>query len=481
LNLILFLFLKNKKDKMKLRNIFLLILVCSSISISAQNVETTLKNAYSQFAKDSNFKHASIGLYVVNTATSAPLISINTQMGLAPASTQKTITAATSFALLDKTFTYQTTLSYSGKIVDGVLNGDIIIKGDGDPTLGSWRYSQSSEDNIIATFKKAISQAGITAITGHVISDETNWNSEVTPDGWIWQDLGSYYGAGARAINWHENQYDLLLKSGNKIQDSVTIVGYVPSFIAGLQLRSMVTSAGKGTGDNAYIYYPLNENYGYVRGTIPLGENRFKISGSMPHPALQLALTLEAALKNISLEDAANQYSGVINGNQTLTMFYTFQSPTLKDISFWFLNKSINLYGEALLKTLGEKFLKSGSTESGIKVIQDFWKKQGIEPYAINIQDGSGLSPANRITVQSLVQVLQYTKKQDWFGDYYKGFPTINGIQMKSGSIGGVVSYAGIIKNKKGEEYTFAFIVNNYNGSGNAVRKKMWQLLDVLK
>ena len=466
---------------MKLRNILFLIFICSSITLSAQNIENSLKNAYSQFANDSSFKHASIGFYVVNTSTSAPLISINTQMGLAPASTQKTITAATSFALLDKTFIYQTTLSYSGKIVDGVLNGDIIIKGNGDPTLGSWRYPQSSEENVIASFKKAISQAGISAITGHVISDETNWNSEVTPDGWIWQDLGSYYGAGARAINWHENQYDLFLKSGNTIQDSVTISGYVPSFIAGLQLKSVVTSGAKGTGDHAYIYYPLNENYGYVRGTIPLGENRFKISGSMPHPAQQLALTLEAALKNISLEDAANQYPGLINTNQPTTTFYTYQSPTLKDISYWFLNKSINLYGEALLKTLGDKFLKSGSTESGIKVIQDFWKKQGIEPYAINIQDGSGLSPANRITVQSLVQVLQYAKTQNWFADYYKGFPTINGIQMKSGSIGGVISYTGFIKNKKGEEYTFAFIVNNYNGSGTAVRKRMWQLLDVLK
>lgn len=463
-----------------MRNLFLIIFTLGTISLSAQKIETTLSDAYTQFANDSNLKYATIGFYVVS-ANSSPIISINPQVGLAPASTQKIITSATAFALLNKDFTYQTILSYSGKIINGVLNGDIFIKGNGDPTLGSWRYANTKEDNIISTFKTAISEAGINTITGHVFSDETNWNSEVTPDGWIWQDIGSYYGAGARGVNWRENQYDLLLKSGNKIGDSVSIVGYIPSFIARLHVRSVATSAGKSTGDNAYIYYPLNENFGHVRGTIPIGENKFKISGSMPYPGLQLALTLEASIKNISVEEAAAQYPLEMKCNQTSTTFYTYNSPTLKDISFWFLNKSINLYGEAFLKTLGKQFLTSGSTEKGVEVIQNFWKKQGIEPYAINIQDGSGLSPGNRITAKSLVQILQYTKTQKWFTDYYKGFPTINGMQMKSGSIGGVLSYTGIIKSKNGEEYTFALIVNNYNGSGNAMRKKMWKLLDVLK
>ncbi len=463
-----------------MRNLFLIIFTLGTISLSAQKIETTLSDAYTQFANDSNLKYATIGFYVVS-ANSSPIISINSQVGLAPASTQKIITSATAFALLNKDFTYQTTLSYSGKIINGVLNGDIFIKGTGDPTLGSWRYANTKEDNIISTFKTAISQAGINAITGHVFSDETNWDGEVTPDGWIWQDIGSYYGAGARAVNWRENQYDLLLRSGEKIGDTVSIVGYIPSFIAGLHLRSAATSAGKGTGDNAYIYYPLNENFGYVRGTIPFGENKFKISGSMPHPGLQLSLTLEASIKNISVEEAAAQYPMETKCDQTSTTFYTYNSPTLKDISFWFLNKSINLYGEAFLKTLGKEFLNSGSTEKGVEVIQNFWKKQGIEPYAINIQDGSGLSPGNRITAKSLVQILQYSKAQKWFADYYKGFPTINAMQMKSGSIGGVLSYTGIIKSKNGEEYTFALIVNNYNGGGNAMRKKMWKLLDVLK
>ena len=99
----------------------------------------------------------------------------------------------------------------------------------------------------------------------------------------------------------------------------------------------------------------------------------------------------------------------------------------------------------------------------------------------MNIIDGSGLSPANRITASTLVTVMQYAKKQTWFPSFYNALPEINGIKMKSGSISDVVSYTGFIKSKKGVDYTFAFIINNYYGNANEVRKKMWALLDLLK
>jgi D-alanyl-D-alanine carboxypeptidase/D-alanyl-D-alanine-endopeptidase (penicillin-binding protein 4) len=133
-----------------------------------------------------------------------------------------------------------------------------------------------------------------------------------------------------------------------------------------------------------------------------------------------------------------------------------------------------------LLKTLGKKFGKQGSTTEGVKIVQDFWKNQGIDQYALDMIDGSGLSPQNRITADDLVRVLLFAKKQPWFDDYFKGFPVINGIKMKSGSIKGVISYTGFISGKGGN-YVFAFIVNNYNDSGSQMRRKMWSLLDLLK
>lgn len=464
-----------------MKKTILLLLPLFALKVIAQQPVQSFNDAFKKFTADANLKHATVGLLVINTTNGKIVTDAHSETGLAPASTQKVITAATAYSLLGKDFTYKTTLGYTGEVINGVLNGDIVIKGSGDPTLGSWRYSSTNEKKIIEQLKAVISQQGIHEITGHVIADENIWTDEATPDGWVWQDIGSYYGAGARGLNWRENQYDLWLRSGGSLGDSVKISGTEPSFIDGLHLRSRATSAAKGTGDRAYIYHPLNNKFGFVRGTIPINENKFTISGAMPHPARQLAITLEAALKNTSPESIAAAYPEEISIPSPVKNFYTHTSPTLDSISYWFLKKSINLYGEALLKTIGQNSDAPGSTESGLNALHAFWKKQGLQPYAINMADGSGLSPGNRVTPRSLVKVLQYAKTQSWFGSYYDGFPIIHGIRMKSGSINGVLSYTGFVKNKKGEEYVFAFIVNNYNAGGNAMRQKMWALLDLLK
>ena len=181
-----------------MKKIFLLSISFYSIQLNAQNVKSVFNNAYKKFATDKVFKHASISLLVVNNSTSQTITSVNAETGLAPASCQKVITASTSFELLGHNYTYKTNLGYTGKIENGILNGDIIIKGTGDPTLGSWRYSATTEESIISEFRKEISREGINEITGHVYVDESDWNGEVTPEGWIWEDIGNYYGAGAR-------------------------------------------------------------------------------------------------------------------------------------------------------------------------------------------------------------------------------------------------------------------------------------------
>ncbi|MDP4282781.1 MAG: D-alanyl-D-alanine carboxypeptidase/D-alanyl-D-alanine-endopeptidase [Bacteroidota bacterium] len=457
---------------------FLLLLV---FNVQGQHINESFNSAFKEFAGNSLFTHSTISLYVINTTTGKTVTDVNTNIGVAPASCQKVITASTAFELLGHDYTYKTTIGYTGKIVDGILNGDIIIKGSGDPTLGSWRYQQTREDKIIATFQDDISKQGIKEIKGNVYADESLWNEEATPRGWIWEDIGNYYGAGARAINWRENQYDLFLKSGKNIGDAVESVGTKPSYVSGLNLKIMATSAGKGTGDNTYIFMPLNDQFSYVRGTIPVNENHFSVSGAMPHPAVQLALTLEAALKKLPIEKIAADYPGFHKAKMPVHIFYTYTSPVLDSIVFHFLRRSINLYGESLIKTLGYEMTKIGATDSGVNVIKRFWKDKGIEPSAMNIIDGSGLSPANRITTQTLVTVMEYAKKQKWFPSFYNALPVINGIKMKSGSIGGVLSYTGFIKSKSGEQYTFAFVINNYDGDSHLVRTKMWQLLDLLK
>ncbi len=461
--------------------LLLFILMHFSITVFSQSIKQKLSVAVQKLKADSQLKYGIIGLYIIDSKTGNIVFNENADIGLAPASCLKVITSVTAYELLGKDYTYKTHLGYTGTIENSVLNGNIIITGSGDPTLGSWRYKQTAEDSILSSFKKAIQQEGIEELNGLVYGDDRSWKDESTPDGWIWQDVGSYYGAGARALNWRENQYDLILKSGKNIGDPVIKIETIPAHVEGLNLNVALTSAEKGTGDRAYIYLPYDHAQGYVRGTIPINENRFIISGSMPKPCRQLALTLYSHLKHDTIKDINSAYNLVSTRAVSPKIFYTCTSPPLDSINYWFLKKSVNLYGEAFLKTIAFEKTKQGSTDTGVNIIKDFWSKRGIDKRALNIIDGSGLSPANRITASSLTTVLQYAKRQTWFSSFYNSLPEINHIKMKSGSIGGVSSYAGYVKSKNGIEYTFAFIINNYNGSGSAIKEKMWKLLDILK
>lgn len=464
-----------------MKRLILSFLLMYAFSADAQSLSSQFKLAFEKMLDASEYQHATIGILVLNTATGTIFYEHNSQTGLAPASTQKVITAATALELLERDFQYHTPVSYTGTIQNGILNGNIIIKGNGDPTLGSWRYEETKEDKILKGIADAVSREGINEIKGHVLVNESGWQSEITPPGWIWQDIGNYYGAGARALNWRENQYDLYLHSRSRLNSAVNILGTLPTYIADLHLESRVTAAAAGSGDNAYIYLPLGFGHGWVRGTIPVNQKRFSISGSMPNPPKQLALNVEAALKKQLPNAVAKDYLQEYYTEDTGTPFYTITSPSLDRIVYWFLHKSINLYGEALLKTLGQVKGAGGSTEAGLEVVHDFWGKHGLDEYTLGMQDGSGLSPGNRITPASLVKVLRYARTRPWFKAFHEAIPEIHGIKMKSGTINGVVAYTGYVGGSSDEKYTFAFIINNYDGSAGAARRDMWNLLDLLK
>lgn len=456
--------------------IFYLTSVYASVS---QTITIRLENAVKNLEADPQMKHAIISLYIVDGKTGKPVFDKNSQTGLAPASSQKVITSAAAFELLGSDYRYKTELSYDGKIENGVLRGNLHLLGSGDPTLGSWRFQSTKEEELLSKWINHIKNAGIKRIEGVILGDDS-WGSATIPDGWIWQDIGNYYGAGASSLNWRENQYDLKLRSGNKIGDTCEMVSTSPK-LYNADLICEVTAAGKGSGDNAYIYLPPYSNNGFVRGTIPQGETAFTISGSFPNSMIQLVFTLGEALNrsgiNIKMGEGRTSYPPLVKGNVLSTQL----SPPLDSINYWFLQKSINLYGEALIKTIGMEKGGVGTTTKGVDVIKYFWSQRGIDKSAINIVDGSGLSPQNRVTTDALVKVMQYARSSPWFNSFYNALPDINSIRMKSGSIGGAKSYTGYIKSKDGKEYTFAVIVNNYDGSAGEMVRKMWRVLDVLK
>lgn len=441
----------------------------------AQTVRSSLTEAFRVFESDTQLKSGISSLYVINAATGEVVFEKNGSMGLAPASTQKIITAASAYELLGKEYRYKTQFGYSGKINAGTVDGMIILSPTGDPTLGSWRWISTTDSSLMNKWVRALQKENVKSIRGGIYIGINGWDYESIPNGWIWEDIGNYYGAGAGGFNWRENQFDILLRSGDELDTHVRIADTKPK-IRSFKLYSNLTAAAKGTGDNAYVYYPLGSGSGYIRGTIPVSEKQFKISAAYPDPAKEFVALLEHALASVSVKVISKD--GVTQGYRVLDTHY---SPVLDSMIYWFNRRSINLYGEAFVKTIAHQKKGQGSTEEGIKLLKAHWKEKGIDPIELNMVDGSGLSPLNRVTTKAQVNILQYALKQNWYPGFYLSLPEFNKMKMKSGTIRGVKGFCGYHKSKDGTEYVFSFIVNNYNGSSSALVQKMYKVLDLLK
>jgi serine-type D-Ala-D-Ala carboxypeptidase/endopeptidase (penicillin-binding protein 4) len=388
----------------------------------------------------------------------------------------KLITSISAYELLGPNFRYETRFA----LRKGTPQPALLILPSGDPTFGSWRWPVSREGNVLRGITQALQRTGIKAF-GEVIVANEGWNEETVPDGWMWQDIANYYGAGAAKLNWRENQYDVILRSGKNIGDPVSIVKTVPQ-LNGYSLRSELTSAAAGTGDNAYIYFPVGTTTAAIRGTIPVNERSFKISGALPSAAHQFVHTLSDTLKSlgIGLPSQPVLHHGSIPA-QSYNLLHTVASPPLDSMVYWFNRKSVNLYGEALIKTIAFNSTGSSNTRKGLEKIRQHWKMQGIAETELAMVDGSGLSPLNRVTTHAQVRLLQHARQQAWYTSFYASLPVFNGMRMKSGTIQGVKGYTGYHKAKDGREYIFAFVVNNYNGSPSSLVKKMYVVLDELK
>ncbi len=463
--------------------IYLLLLFCLPVFNGyGQGLKEKLDLAIKQMEQEAQLQHALIGLSIIDSKTGKPVYEHNAQLGMAAASTQKLFTSAAAFELLGKDFRYTSSIGYNGQIVKDSLIGALYIKGSGDPSFGSERYFTSKPENILNGIVEGLRKAGIKKLPNLFYLDSIHFEDAPIPDAWVWEDIGNYYGAGSWSVNWKENQYNLILQSGGKTGERVNILETNANAIGGRGYINEAMSAALGTGDNAYVYLPLDDDSLRLKGSIPMNEKHFIISGATSNGPDYFINDLRNKLVASGMLQADKLFYHA--GTRPIAaghLVYTYSSPALDSIVYWFLKKSINLYGEALMKTIAYQQSGFGSTDKGVELVKDFWSHLGIEKSAINIVDGSGLSPQNRVTADALVKVLQYAKARPWFPAFYDALPQFNGMKMKSGSINGVRAYAGYHKAANGKEYSFAIIVNNFNGSASTVIAKMFSVLDNLK
>lgn len=459
----------------------MLLLFTGSVCFAQSPVEK-LTASFNAFLSDQQTKYAVTSICVLDAKTGKQLFGKNENVGVATASTLKTITSATAFSVLGTDFRYQTVLGYNGTIgADGTLKGDLIIAGGGDPTLGSPRYAHSKESYVLNEWVSAIKTAGIKKIEGKIIGDDHIWGTESTPEGWIWQDLGNYYGAGASALSWRENQFDIKLQAGN----TVKVLRTVPA-MPYLTVVNELKPGAAGSGDNAFVFLPPLGNIAYLRGSWGRDIQKSGVSAALPDPAFEVAFRLQDTLNKagVAVSSSSATTSGKLSAEgQPLPVIQqklsTITSPSLPEIVYWLNKKSVNLYAENLLKTIAWKSGAEPTTNNGVAAEVKFWAAKGLDKDALNIKDGSGLSPATRVTPAAMANVLFQAQKEAWFDDFQKSLPENNGMKLKSGTINNVSAFAGYYTAENGNKYVIVININNY--SGGKINPKLFRVLDALK
>ncbi len=464
--------------------------------------QTPVQNALTNFANSPEFANASISFYAIDLSSGEKIAEYNPFNSLPPASTVKLFSTATSIEVLGPKFRPSTRLYIDGKIdSQGILQGNLWIRGGGDPTLGSEYFTdKGKESQFIERWTDTISKLGIKSINGKIIADASEFGYNGIPDGWSWSDMGNYYGAGPSGIVLYDNALKLQFKTGNYVGSPTTLTSTFPQ-VPGLDFQNYITSA-KGGGDNSYIYgapFSLNR---FGTGTLPMNTSSFQVKGSLPDPEFQLAFEINESLLRKGIQTKGIQSHRTMNPGESkgrygigFNLIYTQLGETIESISSITNHKSINLFAEELLCLTSHNKTGNGSTDAGLDFLDKYWKDK-IDTKGLYLKDGSGLSRTNAVSAYHYCSLLKYMSSSKYAKEFYNTLP-ISGesgtlrsvcrgqvghgkIHAKSGTMSRIKSYAGYIESSTGKQIAFAFIVNNYNCSTSVVVDKMERIFNLL-
>lgn len=446
---------------------------------SHSQIQTSIQNLVNR----SDFANASISIQVTNLTKNETIAGYNNNLCLPPASTVKLFSTATSLSLLGKNYKPKTSLYCQGEIIDSILYGKIMIKGFGDPTLGSM-YFDLPLDSVFGSWTKALRQKGIKSLNGDILVDGSQFGYQGIPDGWTWADMGNYYGAGPSGICVYDNMLNYFFRTSTAGSPS-QLLRTEPTLYE-LDFYNRVV-AGKVRSDNSYIYGAPYSNVRFATGSLPENQAEFKVKGSLPDPELALGRAFQYYLLangfdvDGELQTAREElWNGrLIIYDWSASLVAETAPHTLLEIATLTNHKSINLFAEQLLCLTALEIKHEGTTEAGLDILENYWKSK-INWSGIRLTDGSGLSRSNAVSAGQFCDLLAYMYKGN-FEDFRSTLPiagksgTLAGlcrgtaadgrVYAKSGTMNRIKSYAGYVQGKSGDWYAFAIILNNYNCS----------------
>lgn len=483
-----------------MRTGFLAILLVLQLVVIAQI--PALDKWCERISKDPAIKGCTYSLCVKDLSSGNTLEDYNAQLLLTPASCLKLLTTAAALAKLGEDFTFKTNCSYSGTISkEGILIGDIMIHGSGDPTLASSAIENGpTAESIVQAICDTLKQLGIREIKGRVIVLTSIFKGPEMPGGWSWSDMGNYYGAAAGGFNFRDNRYSLFIEPDLSLCKAH--ISKVDPDLISLRLQIEMTLNDTIKDEDVIIY---GSPYDYGRelyGSIPSGRKMSIVKGSMPDPAMYFAQLLTLALNSQGIAISsmpATSRSLKEEGTKAPAdgvLFYSITSPSLQRIISETNLNSINLYAEALLKAISAYTNGSGTSEDGMNRLKTFIDSLGLDSRAMILSDACGLSRTNAVSADQFTSFLSAYSRTSFYPVFKNSLP-LSGrsgtlihmgdkspaegkIRAKSGTLSNAISYAGYVRCNSGKSLSFAVMFNNYTCENQVIRKQVEQLFNLL-
>jgi serine-type D-Ala-D-Ala carboxypeptidase/endopeptidase (penicillin-binding protein 4) len=446
----------------------------------------------------SQFERAFWSVLVTPASSSESVYALNDAKLMMPGSTMKIITAATAGERLGWDYQFETKVVSTVPIDGGILRGDLIVIGGGDPSISE----RSNTPGTLGMLARQIHDAGISQIEGGIIGVDDLFDDRGIGNGWTLDNLPYGYSAPVSALEYNEGSADFVIRAGTHAGAPVTI--QVRPEGSGLSVENqLVTVAESGTGMLTMTRYPGSSRV-VVQGQIPAKAAPFVRTASVDNPTFFFVSALRHALVAGGVRVAGDAIDAdELESKPDLAdarTLVSYKSPPLRQLVSSMMKVSQNQYAEMLLRHLGASGLSAVATsEAGAKAdasgatsaigaarVHDVLKGWNIADESYVIADGSGLSRYNYVSSQTLVRVLQVMRSDSRHTSAFveslpiagrdgtlsrrlAGTPAEGKVRAKTGTVDNVRAIAGYVETADGETLVFSMIANNFTGAASAI------------